>query len=90
MSARVIRDEPRGLRLGLTRLGSCFAGSPPNVATSSVNQVLKAFRAGALEHGVTVSIGLAQMDPKDSLPSLIARADSALYRAKQQGRNCLC
>lgn len=40
--------------------------------------------------GVTVSIGLAQMRPKDSLQGLIARADSALYRAKQLGRNCLC
>ncbi|UVE16845.1 GGDEF domain-containing protein [Pseudomonas sp. LS44] len=39
--------------------------------------------------GVTVSIGLAQMRPKDSLQSLIARADCALYQAKQQGRNCL-
>lgn len=39
--------------------------------------------------GVTVSIGLAQMRPKDSLQGLIARADSALYRAKQQGRDCL-
>jgi diguanylate cyclase (GGDEF)-like protein len=40
--------------------------------------------------GVTVSIGLAQMQPKDSLQGLIARADSALYRAKQKGRDCLC
>ncbi|MHA6494164.1 GGDEF domain-containing protein [Pseudomonas borbori] len=40
--------------------------------------------------GVTVSIGLSQMRPKDSLQSLIARADSALYKAKQQGRNRLC
>ncbi|AYC31909.1 GGDEF domain-containing protein [Pseudomonas cavernae] len=40
--------------------------------------------------GVTVSIGLAQMRAQDSLQSLIARADSALYQAKQQGRNCLC
>lgn len=40
--------------------------------------------------GVTVSIGLTQMRPKDSLQGLIARADSALYRAKQQGRDCLC
>jgi diguanylate cyclase (GGDEF)-like protein len=39
--------------------------------------------------GVTVSIGLALMQPKDSLQSLIARADSALYKAKRQGRNCL-
>jgi diguanylate cyclase (GGDEF)-like protein len=44
---------------------------------------------GALP-GVTVSIGLAQLDPRDSLENLIARADCALYRAKQQGRNCLC
>lgn len=40
--------------------------------------------------GVTLSIGLAQMQAKDSLNSLIARADSALYRAKQQGRDCIC
>jgi diguanylate cyclase (GGDEF)-like protein len=40
--------------------------------------------------GVTVSIGLAQMRVKDSLQSLLARADEALYQAKQQGRNCLC
>lgn len=40
--------------------------------------------------GVTTSIGLAQLRPQDSLQSLIARADSALYQAKQQGRNCLC
>jgi PleD family two-component response regulator len=39
--------------------------------------------------GITVSIGLAKMHPKDSLQGLIARADSALYRAKRQGRNCL-
>ena len=39
--------------------------------------------------GVTVSIGLAQMGPRDSLQSLIARADSALYQAKQNGRNRL-
>ncbi|MVW75084.1 GGDEF domain-containing protein [Pseudomonas xionganensis] len=40
--------------------------------------------------GVTLSIGLAQMQAKDSLNALIARADSALYRAKQQGRDRIC
>jgi diguanylate cyclase (GGDEF)-like protein len=39
---------------------------------------------------VTVSIGLALMQPKDSLQNLIARADNALYKAKRQGRNRLC
>ncbi|MES2818328.1 MAG: GGDEF domain-containing protein [Pseudomonadota bacterium] len=40
--------------------------------------------------GVTASLGLAQLGPHDSLESLIARADSALYEAKEQGRNRLC
>lgn len=39
---------------------------------------------------VTVSIGLAELQPDDTLHSLIARADSALYRAKQNGRNQVC
>jgi len=37
---------------------------------------------------VTLSIGLAAMVGGDSPDQLIARADQALYRAKQQGRNC--
>ncbi|SDH96690.1 diguanylate cyclase (GGDEF) domain-containing protein [Pseudomonas flavescens] len=40
--------------------------------------------------GVTISLGLTQMLPKDSLTSLMARADQALYRAKDGGRNRLC
>lgn len=44
---------------------------------------------GALP-GVTISIGITQMRANDKLEMLIARADSALYRAKQDGRNCLC
>ncbi|WP_339486200.1 GGDEF domain-containing protein [Pseudomonas sp. EL_65y_Pfl2_R95] len=39
--------------------------------------------------GVTVSIGLSSMDSHDTLQSMLIRADSALYKAKQQGRNCL-
>lgn len=40
--------------------------------------------------GVTASIGMAQMRQGDSLISLISRADRALYRAKQRGRNQVC
>ncbi len=36
---------------------------------------------------VTVSIGLAQMKKDDTPETLIARADSALYKAKRSGKN---
>lgn len=36
---------------------------------------------------VSVSIGVAQYVPQESLPELFSRADAALYRAKAGGRN---
>jgi diguanylate cyclase (GGDEF)-like protein len=43
------------------------------------------------EVAVTVSIGVATMsrDQASSLPEFLQRADNALYRAKQNGRNCV-
>lgn len=40
--------------------------------------------------GVTISLGVAQMQTGHGLDQLIADADRALYRAKLQGRNCVC
>ena len=39
---------------------------------------------------VTVSTGVASLEAGETGPSLVQRADSALYRAKQQGRNRVC
>lgn len=39
--------------------------------------------------GVTVSIGVTERTPSDTLESLINSADLALYRAKLAGRNCV-
>lgn len=36
---------------------------------------------------LTVSIGLSELRPQDTAADLLARADAALYRAKQHGRN---
>lgn len=39
------------------------------------------------EFGVTVSIGVAQLEPDESADDLIQRVDKALYAAKHHGRN---
>lgn len=36
---------------------------------------------------ITTSIGVATSLPSDTVDSIVARADSALYRAKREGRN---
>lgn len=38
---------------------------------------------------MTISLGVAQLKPGDSLATLTAAADAALYRAKSEGRNCV-
>jgi len=43
--------------------------------------------AGTERVGVTISAGIAEMLPRDLLDHVIRRADEALYRAKNGGRN---
>ena len=38
---------------------------------------------------ITLSLGVAEMRPGDTLTTLAAAADAALYRAKSDGRNCV-
>ena len=39
--------------------------------------------------GITVSIGVGQFQPGESMEDLIDRCDRALYQAKKRGRNCV-
>lgn len=46
-------------------------------------------RRGAPLPSVTISIGVAEYRKDEALDDLIERADQCLYKAKQQGRNCV-
>lgn len=39
--------------------------------------------------GITISIGVAQMQPGEGPEALVARADAAMYAAKNAGRDCV-
>ncbi len=55
-----------------------------NIRAAVAQQVV---RHGDVEIRVTVSIGVAERQPEESLPSLSARCDAALYEAKREGRD---
>jgi len=48
------------------------------------------FRTNGRKFSITISAGIAEHRHGESLQELIHRADLALYRAKQSGRNQIC
>jgi len=72
--------------------GEEFALVLPNTSREAALQVAERIRAACVpqagEVGCTVSIGLTLGQPEnDTLDKLLARADAALYQAKNTGRN---
>lgn len=62
-------------------------------AVNVMNEVREAVAAAPVEYGddvvaVTVSVGVTAFGGQDNVESAFARADRALYDAKQAGRNC--
>ena len=44
---------------------------------------------GENTYSVTSSFGVASYKPEDDIDSIIKRADDALYKCKDDGRNCV-
>ncbi|UZE47678.1 GGDEF domain-containing protein [Rhodopseudomonas sp. P2A-2r] len=87
-----IRSSDRFGRYG----GEEFLLVLPDTPHETAVQILDRLRAlitvldwSAFSDGmsVTISAGIARLDPDDTADTLLARADRALYAAKKQGRN---
>ena len=66
--------------------GEEFALALPGCTPDQAVEVAERVRAATPE-GETCSIGIACWDGKEEAPSLLGRADAALYEAKRRGRN---
>jgi diguanylate cyclase (GGDEF)-like protein len=42
-----------------------------------------------VHRSITISIGASELKPGEDVTSFIRRTDQALYRSKENGRNCL-
>jgi diguanylate cyclase (GGDEF)-like protein len=93
--AEISRQQVRGDDMIGRIGGEEFLWLLPGVGEGSARQRAEQLRV-AIERGTakggdlpraTISLGLAQFGPGDTAERLLARADAALYQAKQGGRN---
>jgi diguanylate cyclase (GGDEF)-like protein/PAS domain S-box-containing protein len=79
-----LRGEDTILRFG----GEEFLVILPDCGADEASEIVERLRA-ATPDGQTCSAGLAVWRPGESVDELVARADQALYRAKESGRDRL-
>ncbi|MBB1076742.1 GGDEF domain-containing protein [Rhodoferax sp. 4810] len=81
-------------RLGGEEFGVLLQGVTAEQARATAEQIRAALQSLAITHSasqplqlMTMSLGIAAVTDKDNATTLYRRADEALYRAKELGRN---
>jgi diguanylate cyclase (GGDEF)-like protein len=92
--AGMVRDTIRTEDVAARWGGEEFIIILPHTACEAATALADRIRVicekqAAIMHGLTTSFGVAQFQIEDDDDSLIRRADSAMYRAKHEGRNRL-
>ncbi|HTL14718.1 MAG TPA: GGDEF domain-containing protein [Thermomonas sp.] len=87
----VLRPQDLAARYGGEEFAVLLPATSPIGARRVATRLREGFHAQAWpERPLTASIGIAWAQPGDSAASLIARADAALYKAKESGRDRAC
>ncbi len=92
----MLRPTDLVARYGGEEFALCLPETPIKGAWVIAERLRKAisntptpFEEGKLLPAVNISLGIAAMQPGQSLDALLSAADNALYRAKSNGRNCI-
>jgi diguanylate cyclase len=92
-----VRDTDLAARYGGEELIAILPGADLAVCTVIAERIRSALSeckitrrsTGQELPGITVSIGVGQFLPGETMEELIDRCDRALYQAKKRGRNCI-
>ncbi len=78
------------VRLAIANYQMVIRNTKERPASNKIGKSLRSKTPAAKTTSVTISIGLAERDATQTSPELVLKAsDSALYKAKKAGRNCL-
>ena len=90
-----VRENDLAARYGGEELIAILPGGDLAVCTAVAERLRRAIAEGKIIRrstgeelpGITVSIGVGQFQPGESMEDLVDRCDRALYQAKKRGRN---
>jgi diguanylate cyclase (GGDEF)-like protein len=92
LMARTFRHEDMLFRYGGEEFAIALASVDPETALKVLERFRKAVEAYQFPQigRKTVSVGVAEIGGGDAVNTVVARADAALYYAKNHGRNRVC
>ncbi len=79
-------------RIGGEEFAACLPAISAEQALALIDDLRNALKRcdlGGIEDSISMSFGMAQALPGESIDSLRGRADAVLYEAKRRGRDCL-